>query len=427
MNSENTVLDLDKHPCFNKDSKHTYARVHLPVAPKCNVQCRFCDRRYDCVNESRPGVTSAILSPQQALSYLEHYMEKMPVAVAGIAGPGDPFANPEETMETLRLIRKNHPEMLLCVSSNGMNIFPYIEELAELKVSHITITVNAVDPEIAGEVYAWVRPDKKPYRGAEAGKLVVETQAKVIKEIKKHGIVLKVNSVVVPSVNEHHIPVIAKTVGEMGADMFNVIPFLPNEGCEFGHLPAPEADIISEIKKEASKSVNMMHHCTRCRADAVGLLGEQHTESTIDTLQKFSKLGSIPSKERPYVAVATHEGLLINLHLGEAKEIHVYGIKDGDVELIDTRFTPPKGGGNERWAAMADILKDCTYLLASGAGEAPAKHLKEFGITVVEADGIIEEAVGDIYEGKGTSHLKKTPDRSCGGGCGGPKTGAGCC
>src|SRR5665647_3827882 len=59
------------HPCFDKEAKHSNARVHLPVAPKCNIQCGYCNRKYDCVNESRPGVTSSILKPFQAVEYLK--------------------------------------------------------------------------------------------------------------------------------------------------------------------------------------------------------------------------------------------------------------------------------------------------------------------------------------------------------------------
>ena len=100
------MIDLEKHPCFNIEAKGTYARVHLPVAPNCNIQCNYCKRDYDCVNESRPGVTSEVLSPEQALAYLIKLKEKMPnLSVVGIAGPGDPFANPTETMTTLRLVR----------------------------------------------------------------------------------------------------------------------------------------------------------------------------------------------------------------------------------------------------------------------------------------------------------------------------------
>ena len=167
------INDYEKHPCFNPEAKGKYGRVHLPVAPKCNIKCNFCDRKYDCVNESRPGVTSTVLTPEQAGIYMARILEKEPrISVAGIAGPGDPFANGPETIATLRTIRKNHPEAILCVSSNGMGIFPYIKALADIKVSHVTITVCAVDPEIGKKIYRWVRDGKVVYRGLQAATLL---------------------------------------------------------------------------------------------------------------------------------------------------------------------------------------------------------------------------------------------------------------
>ena len=104
-------MNLDNHPCFNESAHRSFGRVHLPVAPRCNVQCKFCNRKFDCVNESRPGVTSAVLTPTQAMVYLEFVLEKVGnISVTGIAGPGDPFANPNETMETLRRVfRRGRP------------------------------------------------------------------------------------------------------------------------------------------------------------------------------------------------------------------------------------------------------------------------------------------------------------------------------
>jgi len=152
------TLDLTQHPCFNEAARETAARIHLPVAPRCNVQCNFCDRKYDCLNESRPGVTSAVLTPQQAVYYLDRALEVSPeIRVVGIAGPGDPFASPEPTLETLRLVRNRYPEMLLCVASNGLEVAPHAAELAKLQVSHVTLTVNAVDAAIGARIYAWVR------------------------------------------------------------------------------------------------------------------------------------------------------------------------------------------------------------------------------------------------------------------------------
>ena len=93
--------------------------------------------------------------------------------VVGIAGPGDPFANPVQTMETLRLIRKEFPEMLLCVSTNGLNLAPYVAELKELDVTHVTVTMNSLKPEVLEKIYAWVRYDKRGYFGAEAATVLL--------------------------------------------------------------------------------------------------------------------------------------------------------------------------------------------------------------------------------------------------------------
>ena len=140
-------MNYDDHPCFSEIGRHTTARVHLPVAPKCNMRCNYCDRDYSCVNESRPGVTNAVLRPMQAADYLDEVINKIRnVKVVGIAGPGDPFANAKETLETLRLVRERHPDVMLCVATNGLELSPYVQELARLDVSHVTVTVNAVNP-----------------------------------------------------------------------------------------------------------------------------------------------------------------------------------------------------------------------------------------------------------------------------------------
>ena len=100
-----TTISTPAHPCFDLEAKHKNARVHLPVAPKCNIQCNYCNRLYDCVNESRPGVTSAVLSPYQSVEYLKELDKHIDnISVIGIAGPGDPFANPEETIETMKKV-----------------------------------------------------------------------------------------------------------------------------------------------------------------------------------------------------------------------------------------------------------------------------------------------------------------------------------
>src|SRR5208337_2447712 len=181
--------DINNHPCFNVHAKGTCGRVHLPVAPHCNIKCNYCNRKYDCVNESRPGVTSAVLSPAQASRYMEDVLAREPrITVAGIAGPGDPFANPEQTLETLRLIRERFPHIIMCLSTNGLGIGGHVDEIAEIGISHVTITVNAVDPQIGQKIYSWVRDAKVIYRGLRGAELMLDRQIAAIKGLKSRNI-----------------------------------------------------------------------------------------------------------------------------------------------------------------------------------------------------------------------------------------------
>ena len=234
----NREIDFNRHPCFNAKVKGQYGRVHLPVAPKCNIKCNYCNRKYDCVNESRPGVTSTILTPDQALYYMDKVLEKEPrISVAGIAGPGDPFANAEETLETMRLIREKYPDTILCLASNGMNLAPHVEELAEIGVSHVTVTVNAVDPEIGAKIYSWVRDGKVLYRGRQAAELLLARQLHAIEQLKKYNITVKINTIVIPGVNDHHVMDVARKMKELGADLLNCMAMFPNADTVFEDVP----------------------------------------------------------------------------------------------------------------------------------------------------------------------------------------------
>ena len=325
-----TLRNLERHPCFSAGAKGSYGRVHLPVAPHCNIRCNYCNRKFDCVNESRPGVSSAILSPKQALVYMEKVIEKEPrIAVAGIAGPGDPFANPLETIETLRLIRKRFPEMLLCLSTNGLGLAGYLDEIAELEVSHVTLTVNAVDPEIGAKIYSWVRDGKVIYRGIRGAELMLARQLQAIEGLKSRGITVKVNTIIVPSVNDHHVEEVARTVAGLGVDLLNCMPMFPNRDTVFENIPEPDKKMMEKIRATAEAYLPQMRHCTRCRADAVGLLGEDRSTEMQGCL---TECASLPKDlaDRPHVAVATLEGVLVNLHLGEAAKFQIWSkTKDG--------------------------------------------------------------------------------------------------
>lgn len=407
-------MDLSRHPCFNAKMRGLYGRVHLPIAPRCNIQCKYCNRKYDCVNESRPGVTSAVLTPGQAMTYLDFVLEEVKnISVVGIAGPGDPFANPDETMKTLTLVREKYPEMICCVATNGLAIGPYIDELANLNISHVTITLNAMDPEIGQEIYSYIRHGKKLLSPKMGFDVLLEKQLEAIRRLKEKHITTKINTIIIPGINEGHIPAVAEKMSEMGVDILNCVPFYPNEGAAFANLGEPSMEMVAEIRKKAGRFIPQMMHCKRCRADAVGILGESNSSIIMDKLQECAELPEIQNDTRPHVAVASLEGVLVNQKLGKAKELFIYGKEGGKIALIETRKTPEPGSGPKRWEALSHLINDCRALLVAGLGDNPRRVLKQKGIDILELDGLIEEAVEAVFEGHSMNFMMRRDIKAC--------------
>ncbi len=413
-----------KHPCFNVEAKGKYGRVHLPVAPKCNIQCNYCNRSYDCVNESRPGVTSSVLTPRQAVDYLKALTEKHPnITVAGIAGPGDPFATPDSTMETIRLMKEETPQMIACLSSNGLNISPYVDELAELGVDHVTITINGIDTDVTEPVYSWVRNGKQIFRGKQGAELLLEKQLEAVKLLKDKGITVKINTIVMPGINEIHIPEIAQRVSEMGADTMNLIPLYPVKDTMFEDEEEPSKELMKDLRKMIGTYIKPMTHCARCRADAAGLLG-QDIEEAKQMIRDFAMKPRI-QEERKYVAVASYEGMLVNQHLGEARDFYIFEETSAGYKMKKQRQAPAKGGGAKRWADMADVLSDCRAVLVGGAGSTPYQYLSKSGIEIIEMTGLIDDGLDAVFKGKELKTMKKRDAFECGSECSGTGTGCG--
>jgi len=359
------TLDLTQHPCFNEAARETAARIHLPVAPRCNVQCNFCDRRYDCLNESRPGVTSAVLTPQQAVYYLDRAVEVSPeIRVVGIAGPGDPFASPEPPLETLRLVRNRYPEMLLCVASNGLEVAAHAAELAKLQVSHVTLTVNAVDAAIGAQIYAWVRSGIRVLRGVDGAAALLERQRLAIVELKRQGITVKINTIVMPGINDQHAAAVAREVASLGANIMNAIPLYPVAGTLFESIGEIDHAELAALRERTAEFLPQMLHCTRCRADAVGLLGAPQSADLVELLQTTAAGPVNPNERRPYVALTSHEGALINQHVGEASLIWVFEPQpDGPPALVETREAPMPGAvwpAGTSWRTCSKIARPCS-------------------------------------------------------------------
>lgn len=263
---------LNTHPCFSKEAHHKFGRIHLPVAPACNIQCKYCIRKFDCANESRPGITSRVMAPYEAMERVRAVVDRNEnISVIGIAGPGDPLAN-DATFDTLHAIHREFPELILCVSTNGLYLPERLEELMKAGVRSLTVTINAVTPDMAEKVYSWASFKGKRYAGRDAAALIVNNQWRGLTNAIDAGLIVKVNTVFIPGVNDVEIPLIAWHAGERGADIMNIMPLIPQ--AEFEGRKRPSNEMITKKRAECEKYIPQMTHCGQCRADACGVLGE---------------------------------------------------------------------------------------------------------------------------------------------------------
>ncbi|MCL4427685.1 MAG: radical SAM protein [Deltaproteobacteria bacterium] len=279
MNNINTAdlrAGIEKHPCFNKEVSKHYGRVHLPVAKLCNISCNYCHRDYDCPNESRPGVTSSLLSPEDAVDRIYEVKRFFnDISVAAVAGPGDSLAEPSNTMKTFELVKKEFPEIILCMSTNGLNLAENLEELKDRGVNFITVTLNAVDLSIAQKIYRYINYKGIVYTEKDAAGILLDGQIRSIENAVKKGFTIKINTVLIPGINDFHIKDISEKVKKLGVYLFNVMPMIPAEKSYFyktGVKGAGRKDVI-RITKDI-EGINIMEHCRQCRSDAAGLLGE---------------------------------------------------------------------------------------------------------------------------------------------------------
>lgn len=260
----------EQHPCFG--AKKNNGRIHLPVCPACNIECKFCERKIND-NENRPGVASTIITPEEAANSIGRALELCPqITVAGIAGPGDTLAT-NGAIETFRLIKEQYPELLKCMSTNGLLLNERAEELIELGIDTLTVTVNAIDPKIQAQIISGIHYHGKRYEGEEAAEILIHNQLEGIRKMTSAGVVVKVNTVLIVEINRNHIKDIAKAVSEVGATMYNIIPLIPQH--KLANCIEPECGDIDGARAEAEAFIDVFRHCQRCRADAVGVPGGQ--------------------------------------------------------------------------------------------------------------------------------------------------------
>jgi len=271
-NSDYEDMQLN-HPCFSEFAHYTVFRVHLPVALKCNIKCKYCDRKVGAhYHITRPGVTKQIITPDEALKLADDILKEKEngEVVIGIAGPGEALYN-EETFTTLELINSKYPNSQLCICTNGLLLNDYAQRLFDLGVKYLTITINAISPWVGKNIYTWVIYNKIVYRGVQGARILIENQLTGLKKSSNLGMLVKVNSVLIPGINDFHLPEISKAVKDAGAYIHNIMPLIPLD--ELSYIPAPSCDSLRNARDQCEKFLPQFRLCKQCRADAYSIPG----------------------------------------------------------------------------------------------------------------------------------------------------------
>ena len=430
------------HPCYSEEAHHHFARMHVAVAPACNIQCNYCNRKYDCSNESRPGVVSQKLTPEQAVRKVVAVASEIPqMTVLGIAGPGDALANPAKTFETFRRLQQQAPDLKLCISTNGLALPDYVDELCKYNVDHVTITINMVDPEVGAKIYPWIFWKHKRVTGYEAAKILHERQMLGLEMLTARGVLTKINSVLIPGVIDRHLIDVNREVKKRGAFLHNIMPLISEaeHGTVFGLTGqrGPTAAELKAVQDACMGGANLMRHCRQCRADAVGLLGEDRSdEFTLDKLEQLEPVYDL-DKRKSYqdqvalerqaqqaakqqalaqasalsqaedltvlVAVATKGGGRVNEHFGHVTEFQVFEVSAAKALFVGHRrvdqYCQGGAGDDEQLPSVVRAINDCHAVLVAKIGACPKDELTLAGVEPVDryVGEFIEKAALDWF------------------------------
>jgi len=435
-----TWAKVKDHPCYSEEAHHYFARMHVAVAPACNIQCNYCNRKFDCANESRPGVVSERLTPEQAARKVLAVAAEVPqLSVLGIAGPGDAAYDWRRTRETFDLVSKRLPDIKLCLSSNGLALPDHVDEIVAMNIDHVTITINAIYPEIGAKIYPWIFFDGKRRTGLEAATILRDRQLQSLEMLHARGVLVKVNSVLIPGINDDHMVEVNKAVKARGAFLHNIMPLIsdPAHGTHFGLTGqrGPSAAELKKVQDACADGANLMRHCRQCRADAVGLLGEDRGQDfTLDKLPEtvedapearaayrdwvaeerkdrrsaaqYAEAAAAPTASPTLFAVCTRGSGRINLHFGKVTEFQIYEADADGIRFVGHRradnYCLGGYGDEDRMDEIIRVLEDVPFVLCAKIGGGPRKRLSDAGIEAIDSLGeeYIETAIAAVLQSR---------------------------
>jgi nitrogen fixation protein NifB len=359
----------------------------VPIAPQA-----VCSKRY-----RGSSTLTAAMPPTEAVAWLGELIKGgKEIRGVNLCGPGDALAAPVLLLATLDLLRQEYPQLVLELTTAGLGAAALAPALAERKLARINLQVEAVDTEISRKIYAWIRPGKKTMPLAEAAVVLHIEQEKAVAALTQAGLKVNIQTTVYAGINEQHLVAIAKKMVRLGASSMTLLPYQAAAGED--SLPNCDAALLAQVKQAVAVHLQLAEY-------SASLLTPPSSATAF-----AGTLLPKPSKERPNVAVVSSSGMEVDLHLGQAEKILIYGPRSSDAlpSLLAVRNAPAAGAGTSRWETLAsECLFDCFALLAAKAGKNPQNVLTEKGIKVLLAEDSIEGLVDILYGGGKKEQCKK--------------------
>lgn len=359
--------------------------ITLPIAPHAAARSRFCGE----------AKLPQAVPLHGALTWVDDLLARG-ISIAGldINGPGDPLVTLSMTLEILDRLREKHPKFPLGVTTLGLGLADSADLLAQHGVGRVTLLMDAVEPEIVQNLFAWIRPGKRNMPLAKAAEILIDEQSQGISACRSAGIEVTVLSTVYLGVNEQEVEKIACHAADLGAESMTL---LPGKGWLGGEEkltpPAPEA--MERLREAAARHLKIV---ARPEGKEVGAVKSPTSCTGIPN----------PTATRPNVAVLSSNGMDIDLHLGQAIKALIYGPReDGLACLLGARDLPEPGGGETRWQQVAETLHDCFVLLATSAGQKPREILGQHGLTLLLSEDNVEGTVDVLFGGGKNGKCRK--------------------
>ncbi|MBU1567965.1 MAG: dinitrogenase iron-molybdenum cofactor biosynthesis protein [Proteobacteria bacterium] len=370
----------DHKNCCCRKKLTTESVIHLPVAPQVIARTRF--------SPPTPLRSGCLMVPE-AMDLLDGEMKKRGEAITMVAitGPGDPLATPDITIETVRMVRDRYPAVKIGMKTLGMGSDRLAGDLARSGVNSIVMQVDGINADILEKIYAWIRPGLKTLKIGTAVNLLIKEQRNGVPALRFNNIKVAILTTLYPGLNVDHVPKISAAMQVLGAGGMSLIPYCPKPGAEV-NLESPTPQVVAMVAEKAGNFLPIVEP---------HLLPQPGKRVDKGALQVPPP--PHPTRSRPNVAVVSSNGIEVDLHLGQANKLLIYGPRqDGLACLLETR-SAPEPGTTERWKELATSLHDCFAVMAASAGETPRRVLAEVGIKVLITEDNIEGTVDVLYGG----------------------------